>query len=77
LVFGVLFWIGFFFAFSSASHAQSFQPGSIHPRNGDSFYTTASHINMLRSVQNDCRDHALGQLEREYPGLSDALRADK
>ena len=32
---------------------------------------------MLRSVQNGYRDRAVRQLELEYPGLFDALRADK
>ena len=44
---------------------------------GSSYYTAASRVNMLREVQNRFKDSALRQVEREYPMVAEAIRADK
>jgi hypothetical protein len=51
----------------------SYQAGN----DGDSFYTVSSRVNMLRMIQDQFKDRALYQVEREYPVLADALRADR
>ena len=51
----------------------SYKAGS----DGDSFYTAASRPNMLRETQNRFKDAALRQVEREFPELANAIRADK
>jgi hypothetical protein len=60
-------------ALLSKIQSPSYQNGS----DGDSFYTNSSRINMLRMVQNEYKDRALRQVQQEYPGLRDAMVADK
>jgi hypothetical protein len=44
---------------------------------GSSCYSAGSRVNMIRDIHHRFQDIPMRQIKKEFPGLADALRADK